>query len=401
MVANSDMLYNTGLIKVYKSQMKLYVDTLNKIQSSNIKKAYIIAREIYREKTINKEKRVTRWLQDSINNIKKLGIIDYELEETETRDAIKWLKYVKSNDKLEHDPPNDARLYPNMKNQYDNGYKKIKYELAEKNKEITLLYNVNVENRNLAIKEGITRYDDYRLNSDIMGITGKKRKLIDDIIEINRQETKKIKFNNLTNYGNWRNAKTKIYLDIETINNVVYELGIEKSNYIFMIGLGIVENEKWSFKCFNTEMISLEQEKEVIKSVELEIKKIIDVQDIKEEVPIFHWGNFENYTLKPLMDNNGIKFYDMNKWFLQDEIYIKDALNFKLKTIINALIKNDLLKLNIPNINNGMCAMDQAFKYYKNKLNGYDNKEIMDNIKEYNELDCRAMFEIHNILNKF
>jgi hypothetical protein len=409
MLANSDMLYNTGLMKVYKSQMKIYVDALNNIQSNKITKAYIIAREIYREKITNKEKRITTYKQDNLENIRKLGIIDYELEDIDNEiiNAIKWLKFVKINDKLEHDPPNDIRLYPNMKNQYDNGYQKIKYELAEKNKEITLLYNVNIENRNLAIQNGITKYDDIGLNSNVLGITGKKRKIIDDIIDINRQDIKKIKCNNLTNYGNWRNAKTRIYLDIETINNVVYELGINKTNYIFMIGLGIVENNKWDFKCFITDSIDIVQEKDIILKVEQEIKLIIDrqIKGLSEEIPIFHWGNFENYTLKPLMNiknitnKTAVNFYDMNKWFLQDEIFIKDALNYKLKTIINALIKNNLLNITLPKINNGSCAMDQAYKYYMNRNGQTSDNDIMNNIREYNELDCRAMFEIHNILS--
>jgi hypothetical protein len=402
MLVNSDLLCNTGLIRVYKSQLKIYVDALNILQNSKINRSYIIAREIFREKIINKKKIITNYIQDNLDNINKLGIIDYEIEEIdkEIEQAIKWLNFVKNNNKLECDPPNDIRLYPNMKNQYDDKYKKIKNELAEKNKEITLLYNVNIDNRNLAINQGITRYDDKKLTCDILGITGKKRNIIDEIIDINRNNNNEIiKYNKLSNYGNWRDAKIKMYLDIETINNVIYDLGIYKTNFIFMIGLGIVIDGKWEFKNYITETINIEQENKIILELEKDINVVLEREN-ENDIPIYHWGNFENYTLKPLMNNNRCIFYDMNKWFLDDGIYIKDALNYKLKTIIKALTKNNILKLKIPDINNGMNAMDIGYKYYQNKLKGFDNKEIMNNIKEYNELDCRSMFEIHEILKK-
>ena len=389
--ADSDMLINSDLVKAYKGQLWIYTEALSEMQSKKVTKAYIIARNFYREKTYNKVKSV-----EYFTEFNKLGLINYEIEKEyidKTKKSLEWIDEIRTNKRLKHDPPNDIRLYPNMKNTYDDNFKLVKKELAEKNKEITLLFNVGVNHRNNAVKNEITKYTDPRLNCDVLNITGKKKEIINSIIEINRSE-EKIKYKQLSNFGNWKNAKVRFYLDIETINNTVYDLNHVRSNYIFMIGLGIVKNNEWSFKSFITKDITKNEEERILNDFENEIKK----HDCNEEYPVFHWSNFENINLKPLINIPlNIKFFDMNKWFLEDEIFVKGALNFKLKSITKALYNNGLIDVKWDDsVADGMSAMDYAFRHYK-KENTIPN--VMDEILKYNEMDCMAMYKIHDLLN--
>jgi uncharacterized protein YprB with RNaseH-like and TPR domain len=75
----------------------------------------------------------------------------------------------------------------------------------------------------------------------------------------------------------------------------------------------------------------------------------------------------------------------------------KEHLIFKLKTIGKSLqnlnlITNPMLNQK-SNINNGLTAMFGAIQYYKT----YD-KNIIDDIAKYNEIDCLLLQEIITLL---
>ena len=394
--ADNDELINDHGIKAYKGQIYIYTEALNLIQEKKATKGYIIGKKYSREKTINKYK-----YYSSFETFERLGIIDYLKDEEiidKTRKAIEWLNEIKYNKKLKHDPPNDPRLFPNMCNNQDSEFNSIKKELAEKNKEITLLYSIGKKNRDLAFNNNIYRYDDPRLNVDILGLNkiSKKRKLIENIININNNKIDKdIYYTSLDNYGNWKDAKIKCYVDIETINSSIYNLSHNKSNFIFMIGLGIVRNNVWDFKVYTVGSLIEDEEERILKEFDKDINELIcDDKDI----PVFHWSNYENLNLKPFLNiKSNIKFYDMYKWFINNEICIKGCLDFKLKNVLNALFKLNLTKIKWNNdVINGSNAMHLSYKYY---MGGHIDK--LKDIEYYNEIDCKAMWEIHNILDKY
>jgi hypothetical protein len=428
-------------------------------------RGFLIGKSYWSEKVINKK---------SMSNLyshpfQKLGIVNFENSNEnsnieKTKQAIKWIKDIKNNNNLCLDPPNDPRLYPNMKNTQDGEFHSIKKQLAEKNKELTLLYSVSKSCRDLALENNIYTYDDPRLSSTILGFNPetKRAKLLDGILDINFKKNDIISFNKLTNYGNWQNSSIKCYVDIETINTSLYNLSFNKSNYIFMIGLGIVINNKWSFHVFTVNDLTLDEEFRILFEFENKINELYSLdtleevkrskaslsnilferqdihgckperqdihgckperQDIqgckpeRQDIPIFHWSNYENTNLKPYINiNPKFIFYDMCKWFQTDEIFVKGVYDFKLKSIVNALYKSgqtninwssnqlnksinsNLVQIEDSTIYNGLDAMHMAFKHYTNKLN---NKELIKNIEYYNEIDCKSMWEIHNVLQK-
>lgn len=406
--AETDEILNESNAKAYKSQILIYTDALNEIQTVKATRGYVIGKSYHRERTVNK-KLISEFYSDPFE---KLGIIDYVLETEiveKTNEAIEWLKEIQTNDKLNIDPPNDPRLFPNMKNNYDNEFSGIKRELAKKNNEITLLYSVGAKQRKLALDEGIREYNDPLLNSHVLGFSknSKKGKMIDGIIEINRiNSDKKILWHqsdnlkDLSNLGYWKTSKIKCYVDIETINNTVYNIDkLSKNNYIFMIGLGVVVDGIWSFFVYTVNKMTLVEEHRILKEFEMKLNEIVDNNMMSDEpVPVFHWSNFENINLKPYIDlNNKIQFYDMCKWFMDEEVCIKGALDYKLKNVVSALNKNDLLDIRWPlssGISNGMNAMNEAYKYYKNEKT---DKTIIKDIEKYNEIDCKSMWSIHEM----
>ena len=98
----------------------------------------------------------------------------------------------------------------------------------------------------------------------------------------------------------------------------------------------------------------------------------------------------------------------MCKWFQTDGIFVKGAYDFKLKSVVNALHKlgqTDICWDNDSSIYNGLDAMHMAFKHYTSNsnisCNNKSNNELIKNIEYYNEIDCKSMWAIHNVLQKF
>lgn len=401
--AGSDHVINDILIKPYKAQILIYTDALNKIQSNKATRGFIIGKNYTREKTVNKVLQTENYL----NPFEKLGVIDFtaasEQENIDkTVEAVEWLKEIKTNVNLCVDPPNDSRLYPNMKNTYDSEFHSIKKNLANKNREITMLYSVGKKSRDLALSQGITRWDNPKINSEVLGIKQKTKlaSLIDGIIDVNRPENNEIiTWANISNYGNWKTSPIKCYVDIETIGKTVYNLDLERSNFIFMIGLGVFINGKWEFTVFTAQTLEAKEEQRIIREFEVVMEQINSKYSELKQIPVFHWSNYENTNLRPFVNiSEKFEFFDMCKWFKNDEICVKGAFDFKLKSITRALCQAGLTQVNWDdNVCGGLDAMNQAYIYYKSDLS---DKKILKDIEYYNEIDCKSMSEIHNILQK-
>ena len=97
---------------------------------------------------------------------------------------------------------------------------------------------------------------------------------------------------------------------------------------------------------------------------------------------------------------NNLIFYDLNKVFISEPIVIKGAFDFSLKSIAKSLFNNNLIKSSWDTssiCSNGLDAMYLANQYYKNM-----NPEIgvMKDILYYNEIDCKVLWEIHELIKK-
>jgi len=399
--AGSDHLQNEISVKPYKAQIWIYTDALNKIQTIPATRGFVIGKSYYREKTVNKVPIVETFTDP----FEKLALINWEsLVEEEniekTNEAIQWIQEIRTNKQLQVDPPNDPRLYPNMKNTSDGEFHGVKKQLAEKNKEITMLYSVGKRSRDLALESGISRWDDPRINSDVLGFnpSSKLSGMINGIIEINRPDNEEfISFSRLSNFGNWKNSKVACYVDIETIGKTVYSLNIPRSNFIFMIGLGVVIDGKWEHYVYTTKSLDLQEEQRILQEFNLKMIEIAELYEFNK-IPVFHWSNYENTNLKPYVNiPEQFEFYDMCKWFKDDEICIKGAFDFKLKSINRALYSLGLTStIWNDSVSNGMDAMNQAYNYY---MFGESDKVIQD-IEHYNEIDCKSMAEIHRIFRE-
>jgi predicted RecB family nuclease len=227
--------------------------------------------------------------------------------------------------------------------------------------------------------------------------------------------------------------------------------------YIFMIGVGYEDNKKWVFKSFVMKQKSQIAECNMFNEFYEYIDTILTNKK-KSKAKFYHWSNAEvsSYNDFKYRNNGGIyndsnfSFYDLNQVFISEPIIIKGALNFSLKTVAKALHKHKLINSNWDSTSpcsNGLKAMLMANKIYDNieKNNNIVNEEdidedieddedsvdsidieydedededdeddedsvdieesfdiinepIMKEIIHYNEIDCKVMWEIHNLM---
>jgi hypothetical protein len=409
------LLRNNDNIPFYKGQLLIYTMALNEALGTKISKAFILGkRYVWECKNVKTE----------INNsFDKLGIIDYNNQDKfiidEVNDALKWLKVLREDShtwKLLPSPSND-NLYPNMKNDKDGAFHQLKKELANTISELTLLPYVSVKHRKTAFQNGIYGWNDPKCISRNLGFNnGVQSKIVDAVSNINRQEEdlvlpKKIHFDCI----NWRNEKSNelwFYIDYETLhcnfNKILTDFSKEENfDYIYMIGVGLKNNEnKWEFANFTLDELTKEKENKMLVDFWKYIhKKLLEYN--KKEPVFVHWSHAEKTLYKKAqlrhLDLRNKKFIDLYQVFINEPISVKGAFSYSLKEIARALYKNNLIKTIWKTSNacsDGRTSMVLANQCYQQNRIVTKDLPIMKDIIDYNEIDCKCMWEIIEYLRK-
>lgn len=409
----NNTLLKSGRIPAYKGQLAIYNCALGLLQGYFPEKAYILGKGWKRNKTLNREKII----EENYDCFDDLGVIDYVNQDNnyieKTAEAIEWYTNLMNNgQKWNLLKPENKNMYPNMCND-DLLWASVKKKIANEIKEPTLIMNVGIKEREELHKREIYDYEDKDCHAQNMGI--KEANEISD--RINTLLMKDQQFDvyprkMANNDKKWQiTSPVDFYFDFETVNEdlVRQEINIRNtravSAMIFQIGIGWCENNTWQYKSFCIDKVSEEDEKNMVNEFfEFIITKSKELDKTKKYYPrLFHWTQAEITNLKDInkrqnniyakfLDESEIYYVDMYNVFIKEKIYIKDALNYKLKTVGKALYKLGKINISWPDtdIVNGQIAMLEAVEYYRNK----QNKKIMDDIIAYNEIDCKMIYEI-------
>jgi hypothetical protein len=405
---------NDGSVKAYKGQLLVYTEALNVVQGTNLSKAFILGKKYSYE---------SKGKQYEINELlTKMGVIDYSTCDKWCNDKLKkaldWIRLVRKeghNWKLLPMPSKDE-LFPNMKNDKDGAFNKIKKSLAEEISEITSVTYCGVDKRKLAFSQGVYGWNDDKCTSELLGFKDSPlASRIDAILDINRQSEVYVKPEKVKYDGNqWRKRKDnemEFFLDYETINSnfgkISGDVYFEGCEFIFMLGAGFInKNKTWEFKSFIMEYKTKESERKMLDSFWDFINK--KLKEYKKTESIFiHWSQAEKiaYEKSQLRHLNlqDKKLIDLYEVFIKEPIVVKGALNYSLKTIMKSLYKHNLVKTTWNTSNpcsNGLNAMLLAHKCYEKNEKVTNNILTIKNIEEYNEIDCKSLWEIIEYLRK-
>ena len=394
------MISNTGNMMAYKGQLYIYNTILNNIMGLNNMKAYIWGGSY----EYTKEK-VTYKLTNFLN---KLGTVNYNDSDKcyidKTLNAIKWVRELRKNGhKWKLLPtPSKFELYPNMTVQSESFYMKKKIELAKILDEITLIWNCGIEERKKAHQNNIFRWNDIKLNSNVMGINGTNATIIDNILDINRQTILLIL--SPESICKEDNNVIEFALDFETINIKSNDLLVNNyTEYVYLIGIYYYSNNKGIYKEFLLEETTKASEYNMFQEFYTYINTLLN-QYNKKNAKFYHWSHAEvssynrfkaKHFPTVFFDTNYI-FYDLlTEVFIKEKVVVKGAFTYSLKSIAKALYNTNLIKSvwEDSKCSNGMDAMVLAIELYDTNKAKRDNM-IMQDIIKYNMIDCKVVLEI-------
>lgn len=427
--STKDIVYNKG-------QLYIYNKILGSIQGYTPSKSYIIGKAWSYKKCKNTY---------SGESFDRPATVDFKETDsfvrTKTAKAIKWIRKMRfKGHKWSVIPSSRNELRPNMCN-VDERWSDIKKYISEKTSEITQLWMCGIDNRIIADKN---RIKDWRTHSGLttkhLGVTGDKvTNTLQLIIDYNQDplvcepytpymeldmkyliHPKKVK----TQLFNWRKSSVEFYVDFETVTDVIMNSDFIGS-LIFMIGVGYCENYEWKFKCFIADSLDISSERKIMIDFHnfiAEKSDILNLRNTKNKLHsrLWHWGHAEkslynnsicrhiNYIPNEKLIYN---WCDMLRIFKDEPIVTRGALNFSLKTVVKAFYDNGFIETSYIDspVNNGLNAMVLAYEEHvnfiihnqqnNNKLNLADSF-IIQQIKNYNEIDCKVLWEILRYLRE-
>jgi hypothetical protein len=348
-------LLDSGYNLAIKGYACLCNDLLSDLQGYIPTYAYVIgSRWIYTSQ--GKEYSCNTW-----NN--RAGVIDFGSRDAHIKEkvstAIAWRKELTAKgSKWTIDPPSDARLYPNMQNEYDIPWTTFKRVLAEKNAEITDLMFCTPVHRANAFKENVYSWRDKKCTAKLLGINGiKQGPLLDAILNINRTKSHMYQpeFIDLSIYK----PKIEFFIAIASIQKSSLSDNISKyrstkiEDITYLMSLGYTVNDasqKQGFFNFQADYLSLESEKNIVENFyDTLICIIAENNAVASDCTLYCWHEATKNKYLALMFKYFDKFSSDIQWqplypiFYNEQILINGSLNFSLESIALALYSHKLI----------------------------------------------------------
>ena len=403
-----------GRINAYKSQLYIYNRALGQMQGFTPDIAYVWGRAWKHQK----KSVITRGSGDEL-----LGEVHFEgsdsFVENKVHEALKWIRDVrKHSEEWSLIPPSRPELYPNMKNKFDGRWHREKAKLAKKLGEITQLWYCGLKARQQAWDKGITSYYSSseigsfpKLKASDMNIKGRRGEILDKIIEIQQPDlTVAVSPRYIgNNYMGWQDNSSldsdtvqELYVDFETISSFMLnpDSPEEAKDRVFMVGIGYM-GRRWQYRCFTAKSLDDVGEKKLFEEVYKYLKGWLG-----QDILLYHWGQAEQDWLDKMYDrypevfsiNINDYWVDFHKVVSEEPVVVRGATNFSLKNYTQALHDQGLISCVWASGDccDGMNAMSMARSCYYNGRGATDRR--MTRIRNYNEVDCRAVYEIVNYL---
>ncbi len=189
-------------------------------------------------------------------------------------EALSWVQRVRAEGSTWQifPQPSTPELWPNSGNRSDSPWHMAKVEIAHRLEDPNLLWQVGKEKRDAAVANGLLTFSDKRATAGDFGITGAKQApILDAFLQmIRRTDGCKVLPERVgTDRETWGEpAAVEFYVDFETVSNLDDDFSAMPDAggqpLVFMIGCGHMEEGKWTFKVFTTDLLNEECEAEVI-----------------------------------------------------------------------------------------------------------------------------------------
>lgn len=345
-----------------------------------------------------------------------IGLVKFNDEiKNKIKLSLDWIKRLKShNYNIIENVPNTIELYPNM-NFKMTEYEGEKKKLAERIKEMTLVWRITYKDRCELIKKGINTWDNLYLLKNLYDMKDSfTRDIQEQMIHMSKNDEIIISPRILSNL--FQNvllpSKNEYICDIESLLKLE-----ETENYfddfrntdndpnICIIGsLHLQNNKIISYSDFTLNDLSLNEEKNIIFNWLKSLKP-----NNNGFIKLYSWGyaenNYINYmkTKYPDIVWPKIIILDILEFFRKEPIILKDCFNFSLKTIAKKMKEYNFIKTGWEETDDALDAMvrfKQILNYNMGKNVPIKRYVEIGEIVNYNKVDCVVLAEIIQFLRE-
>jgi hypothetical protein len=319
--------------------------------------------------------------------------------------------------------PSVSELWPNMKADQDGPWHDAKARIGVALADLTLLPRVNMTHRARAHDAGVTRWDDPRVSSELLGISSEKEAaIVEAVLAVNRAGGETVSpARMVTGTQEWRqHAEVEAFVDFEFLQDLDDDFADFPrkggQSVIFQIGCGTYRGGEWRFRQFTVDELSLPAEAQMIDDWLAHLHALATEagRDVTA-ARLVHWSPAETSNFERAYDNARVRHPDRDwpvlSWFdllrevVQAEpLVVRGAFSFSLKPIARSLHSLGHIQTHWGDgLADGAGAMAGAWNAAieaKRKGVTLGETEVMGEIARYNEVDCRVMAEILDYLRR-
>lgn len=425
--SSGQTLRNSGNTPAYKAQLLVYHDALARLQGDASQRAFLLGRSYAYERTAQKRKIPYR----GGSAVAKLGpvFLDEELPRkgplrSEVEKAIRWMRELRREGAgwTVLPVPTRPELRPPAASVVEHPWTNAIGTITRELEDLICLPQIGARLRDPAIENGISRWSDERATPEALGVTGAAgRRLLQAVLEVNRTDGSIVRPTRVKSAeSEWReHPAVEFFVDFETVS----DLDDDFSQFprrggqamIFMVGCGHMENGEWRFECFIADRLDEGSE---ARALDDWFRHMADTSDrLGWQGPtaprVFHWSGAEESTLETAYNAARARHPESDwphpNWFdllsrvtKKEPVVVRNAFGFGLKEMAKALHSHALIETSWDDSPvDGQGAMVGAWHCDREAAERgirLCETDLMKEIRDYNEVDCRVMQEILDYL---
>jgi len=412
----SGQVGNSGSAPAYKGQLFIYNRALGRIQGYTPETAFLLGRGWEQTKS-----RVTTRVENAFD---RLGPVAMDAAQGAYVDAaVDWVRRVRreGSDWVALPEPSVPELYPNATGDSDFPWHGAKSVIARELDELTMLWWVGVDKRDAAIRKGVKRWTDPRVTAELLGVTGERTQpTLQAIIDMHQDASGPVvrPAKVTAAQDEWRVVPPmEFFVDFETVSNLNDDManfpGQHGQPLIYMIGCGHMQEGIWAFRTFTTDRLTEESEAEVIDAWMTHMGETAKAAASDQAARVIHWSFAEPVNYQFAYDSArarhpekgwpDLAWFDLwDRVFKAEPIVIRGSLSFGLKAVAKAAHSHGLIATSWGESKvDGLGAMVGAWwcdAEAARQESSMRDLDLMREIEQYNEVDCKVMMELLNLL---
>ena len=402
---------SSGSAPAYKAQLYVYNDALARIQGYAPPRAFLLGR---------------RWVQSGQgfgnNAMERLGPVTMAADlRQRVVAAAEWTRKLRTEGKgwEVYPSPTVPELRPNAA---DWPWAAAVNEIIERLEDPIQLWQVGQEKRDAAVRAGVTSWKDPRATPEALGVNGfAYRRTLQRILDAHRDGGPAVRPERVNAARDeWgTEPPVEFFVDFEYVSALDDDFSkfpeSDADPVIFMIGCGHVENGKWAFRCFIADRLDPDSEARAIDEWLAHMRETQARLGDGSEANVYHWAPAEetNYetawnSARKRHPEKGwpeVNWFDLLRKVVRAEpVVVRGAMGFGLKPVARAFHAHGLIKTDWGDSKvDGMGAMVGAWRCDAEAAERgvrLADTELMSDIRDYNEVDCKALMEILRYLRE-